>query len=149
MVHKNRYMSLGHTLNQIRQERGLAAEDVGGKVGISGAELEQIESDLMDPQMSTLAKLAQVLEVPMTRLFKFMDEAEPDKAHECPISSSGSCIAEIIHNPKPENANYGDEQLKLIKMADYIAVHGSPEVRRSLAVMLESLMTHSVKHPVS
>lgn len=142
-------MSLGHTLKQLREDRAISADDICAKVGVGVDALKLIENDQLDPQMSLLAKFATALDVPMTRLFKFMDEEAPDKEHECPISSCGTCIAEIIHNPDASPAVYGDEQLKLIKMADYIAVHGSDEVRRSLGVMLESLMTHSVKHPVS
>lgn len=149
MVHKNSVMSLGHTLKQLREDRGISTGDFCEKVGITDEELKLIENDQLDPQMSLLTKLAATLDVPMTRLFQFLDEECPDKEHECPISSCGTCIAEIIHNPDASPAVYGDEQLKLIKMADYIAVHGSDEVRRSLGVMLESLMTHSVKHPVS
>ncbi len=149
MVHKNRVMSLGHTLKQLRKDRGLSTDEFSTKVGITPDDLNLIEEDQLDPPISQLTKLAFALDVPMTRLFQFLDEESPDKDHECPISGCGTCIAEIIHNPDASPAVYGDEQLKLIKMADYIAVHGSPEVRRSLAVMLESLMTHSVKHPTS
>ena len=140
---------MGHTLKQLRDDRAINIDLFSAKVGVSAEDLKLIENDQLDPQMSTLTKIAAALDVPMTRLFQFMDEEAPDKEHECPISSCGTCIAEIIQNPDASAAVYGDEQLKLIKMADYVAVHGSDEVRRSLAVMLESLMTHSVKHPVS
>ena len=140
---------MGHTLKQLREDRGIDVDLFATKVGVGVEDLKLIEKDQLDPQMSTLTRLANALAVPMTRLFQFMDEEAPDKEHECPISSCGTCIAEIIHNPDASPAVYGDEQLKLIKMADYIAVHGSNEVRRSLAVMLESLMSHSTKHPVS
>jgi transcriptional regulator with XRE-family HTH domain len=55
---------LGGKIRTIRRALGLTLEQVGTQAGISAGSLSQIERGIVDPSLSTLRGIAQVLQVP-------------------------------------------------------------------------------------
>ena len=138
-------MSVGRTLLRIRQDRGLTQGDVGRKAKLAASYISRIENGRIQPTMPTLARLAHALGVPVSAIFQDTERGAAHSIHRCPVSASGKCIGEEIRSkqgrpPRGREVAYGREELRLLKMTDYVARHGSRETRRALKVVLESLI---------
>ncbi len=60
---------IGATIKAIRSERGVAASDFAGAVGMSQEEIDRLESGEEGFRSATLIKIAYVLNIPPFRLF--------------------------------------------------------------------------------
>jgi len=143
-------MNLGKSLLRLRQEKGLTQQQVGNHTGLATSYISRIENGHIEPSLQTLAKIAKALGISMASIFQLGSSRIRASSHVCPVSSSGKCIGEQIrsHHGKVPNADgrsYSKEELRLLRMTEYVAVHGAKEVRQTLAVLLESLMNHSVR----
>lgn len=69
--------AIGRNVRQLRQQHGLTVADMAARVGISKAMLSKIENAQTSCSLSTLALLAQGLDVPVTSLFRGTDEERP------------------------------------------------------------------------
>lgn len=59
---------IGKRINEIRREKGLRRKEVAIKIELSNAELAQIESGVLTPDLKTLCRLADILEISITEL---------------------------------------------------------------------------------
>lgn len=140
-------MAIGKALLHVRHYRGLTQAQVCQRAGLTVSYLSRLENGHLEPTMGTLQRVADALETPPSKIFQVIETGEngnggSDPAR-CPISSSGACIREQLssrHGRSPKAAEYGPNELHLIRMADYLALHGTPEVRAALGVVLESLL---------
>lgn len=138
-------MSIGRAILRAREERNLTQEQVGRRAGLAASYISRIENDRVHPTMPTLSRVAGALRLPVSALFRAHEQGEAQLEHRCPVSAFGKCIGEQIRShqgvrPAGRGADYGKEELHLLKMADYVAIHGSKETRRALTVVLESLI---------
>ncbi|MHC5011597.1 MAG: helix-turn-helix domain-containing protein [Planctomycetota bacterium] len=140
-------MSVGKAILQIRQERGLTQHQVGRRARLATSYVSRIENNRVQPTMATLGRVARALDVPLSLIFQASEKGEDPAGHTCPVSASGRCIGEQIRSHrgraprgKKATASYGKEDLRLLKMTDYIVRRGSKDARKALAVVLESLM---------
>ena len=143
-------MSVGKAVLRIRQQKGLTQKDVGRKARLATSYISRIENDRIQPTMVTLRRLADALGVGAAEIFELSDAPRPVHVNRCPVSSSGSCIGELIRSHKgapPKNskgkATYGPQEIRLLRMADYVILHGSRSMRQALAVILESLVNQA------
>jgi len=93
---------VGARVKQLRQERGLSMVQLARDVGITTGMISQIERDLTDPSLTTLRKIAQVLDVPVFYFF-LSQESSPevrssDKRFRLESQESGVCH-EFISDP--------------------------------------------------
>jgi transcriptional regulator with XRE-family HTH domain len=65
---------IGLRVKQTRRRKGLPIRTLADKTGISKGMLSKIENAQVSPSLSTLARLAASLEVPLTSLFRGFDE---------------------------------------------------------------------------
>jgi hypothetical protein len=96
-----------------------------------------------------VGRVADALGVPIAELFR-PDPARPAPPHRCPVSHSGECIGRLIRErqgrpPGAGDVRYGEEELRLLKQADYLILHGSPRVRAALGTLIEALMEQSAR----
>jgi transcriptional regulator with XRE-family HTH domain len=63
-------ISLGDNLRRLRHEAGLTQEELGSRAGVQMADVSRYESGNRDPRISTVARLAAALEVPIAELLK-------------------------------------------------------------------------------
>lgn len=143
-------MRLGKTLLRLRNDQGLTQQEVGDRAGLATSYVSRIENGHVEPSLKTLSKIAKALGLPIASIFQVGARGGSSREHPCPVSSTGNCIGEQIrssHGPLPlgKKLSYGKEELRLLRMTEYVATHGSKDVRRTLAVVLESLMGHSGK----
>ena len=63
-------INVGQRLRTLREERGTSMRALARRSGLSANALSMIERGLTSPSVSTLSKLANALEVPITALFR-------------------------------------------------------------------------------
>ena len=68
---------LGQRIQELRKRARLKQEYVAEQIGIDTKSLSRIESGARYPSMDTLAKISQVLEVPLKVVFNFPEPPEP------------------------------------------------------------------------
>jgi len=141
-------MSLSKAVLQIRQDKGMTQGEVGDRAGLAASYISRIENGHIQPTMTTLSRLAEALGVPASDIFRISEKSGPSTVHRCPVSTSGDCVGELIrsnHGRRPGGGklHYGKEELRLLRIADFLVVHGSKEVRSALATVLDSLLTHT------
>jgi transcriptional regulator with XRE-family HTH domain len=68
---------VGQLLKQLRQERGISIRELSRRSGISANALSMIERGLTSPSVSTLYRLTDALNVPITALFRKDHSQEP------------------------------------------------------------------------
>jgi len=96
----------GNQIRQLRLARGMTLQDLARQTQTTAGYLSQLERNLVDPSLSTLRKIAQVLDTPLFSLVDSQDDA-------CRIIRSGKrqkvafadtkVILEIL-TPRLENA---------------------------------------------
>jgi DNA-binding XRE family transcriptional regulator len=138
-------LSVGKALLRLRLDRGLTQAEAARRAGLAPSYLSRIENGRIEPTVGMLGRIAGGLGVAVTSVFEV--RAAP-RGHRCPVSASGRCIGEQIRShhgmpPGGGKARYGREELRILRMADFLALHGGKEVRRSLAVLLEALVARA------
>lgn len=141
-------MSVSKAVLRIRKEKGMTQGEVGRRAGLAASYVSRIENGRIQPTMTTLGRLAEALEVPVSSIFKISEKGTGPPLHRCPVSLSGQCIGEQIRSdhgkrPRGAKADYGKEELRLLRIADFLVLHGTKEVRGALSTVLESLLAHT------
>jgi len=62
-------MDLGRTIQKIRKQKGQTQKEFASVCGITQTYLSQIESNLKEPNLSTLKSISEGLEMPLPILF--------------------------------------------------------------------------------
>jgi transcriptional regulator with XRE-family HTH domain len=77
LEHVGLTIDVGGRLRELRQERGMSMRSLGRASGLSTNALSMIERAKTSPSVSTLYKLAEALEVPITAFFRVEPERKP------------------------------------------------------------------------
>ena len=70
-------IDVGGRLRELRQERGMSIRGVAHASGLSTNAISMIERAKTSPSVSTLYKIAEALEVPITAFFRIEPERKP------------------------------------------------------------------------
>ena len=137
-------MTIGKTLLRIRMDRGMTQGELGERAGLATSYISRIENGRIQPTLKTLTRVTEALGVPLAEVFGD-DRARSSGAGGCPVSSSGECIGVLLRSqngrkPKRQKDCYTGEDVRLLRMTDYLMQHGSKDVREALTVVLESLL---------
>ncbi|MAF64494.1 MAG: hypothetical protein CMJ84_02380 [Planctomycetes bacterium] len=141
-------MTIGKALKRIRRERKLTQAQVARDAGIPGSYLSRIENDRIQPTTGTLSRVSAALSVPLSRIFALEEQAGRPVIPHCPVSTSGRCIGDLVRSlkaapPSAEELTYGSEDLRTLRMANYLVLSASPDIRRALTTVLESFVDRS------
>jgi len=141
-------MSISKAVLRIRREMGMTQGEVGERAGLAASYVSRIENGHIQPTMTTLSRLAAALGVPASDIFRVSEEDGGPRTARCPVSTSGECIGELLRGnqgqwPSGSKTHYGKEELRLLRIANFLVVHGSKDVRSTLTVVLDSLLTHA------
>jgi transcriptional regulator with XRE-family HTH domain/KaiC/GvpD/RAD55 family RecA-like ATPase len=79
-------LQIGQQIKDVRMRRGLSQSELAKLVGVTSSTISQVESNLIYPSLPALAKMAEVLSVPVSSLFG----AEPIETQRAVFSSSDS-----------------------------------------------------------
>ena len=69
MQYKNRVLSVGIRITQLRIERKMSQRELGFRSGTEGSFICRIEKGRTDSKISTLCKIADALDVPVSYFF--------------------------------------------------------------------------------
>jgi transcriptional regulator with XRE-family HTH domain len=69
--------AIARNVRQLRQQQGLSVAEMADRIGISKAMLSKIENAQTSCSLSTVARLAEGLDVPVTSLFRGADVERP------------------------------------------------------------------------
>ncbi|MFQ5844815.1 MAG: helix-turn-helix domain-containing protein [Planctomycetota bacterium] len=145
-------VSVGKAVLRIRQEKRMTQSEVGRGARLATSYISRIENNHIQPTMATLGRLADALGVSVSSIFQVGEKGGVPVKYRCPVSAAGDCIGEQIRShrgrpPRGGRAAYGKEELRLLRMTDFLARHGPRPVRQALAVVLESLMNRASRQP--
>ena len=141
-------MSVGKALLRVRQEKGLTQSQVAERAGLATSYVSRIENDRVRPTMVTVKRLADSMGIPLSVVFQIEETGGRRGFDDCPVSSSGECIGGLIRShhgraPKSKGVHYGKEELRLLKMTDFLVTRGPKHLRRALTVVLESFVNQA------
>ena len=66
--YRRSHMNIGENLKVLRKIKKLSQQDLGNKLGVSGAYIQQIENNKKNPSIKTFNKIANALEVSLDEL---------------------------------------------------------------------------------
>ncbi len=139
-------MSLAEAVRRIRIAQGRTQAQIGKRAGLATSYVSRIENGRIQPTTTTLNKLAAALGVSLSEIFA-IPSSDPEPGHRCPVSSSGQCIGGLIRegvqDPPNQSIHYNEEELHLLRMADFLIHNGDPGVRKALKTMLDTLMAQT------
>ena len=114
---------LSDNLKEIRKEKGLNQNTVAERSGVIASTYSRIESCVVSPNLSTLEKLAEAMEVPMERLFKQDTNADKTLLEKLEMIQSmdeyNQKVVEIMIDTIMEKDNLErNQQVKMKKRLD-------------------------------
>jgi len=136
-------MTTGKRIQWIRMQAKKTQQDLASSSGVAISYLSRLENDRIAPTVRTLGKIASALKVPVSSLF---DAGEVLEATDrCPVSLSGSCILDQVfagrgQKPKMNVESYSPQQLKAIRLCNFLLHTQDKDLTRTLLTMLESLL---------
>jgi DNA-binding XRE family transcriptional regulator len=77
MINESHTVVVGHLLRKLREERGISIRELSRLSGLSANALSIIERGLSSPSVSTLYRLTDALNVPITALFRQDQDQDP------------------------------------------------------------------------
>ena len=80
-------LSLGAKIRSLRQANNLKIADFAEMTGLTSSMISQLERALISPSISTLKKICEALNIPISYLF---DEAQPPKNGEAPAGNKSA-----------------------------------------------------------
>lgn len=102
-------MNLGQAIADIRHQKCIKQKVVARRCKISQTYLSQIENNRRDPNLSTLKKISQVLEVPLPIIFflSLTDEDIPEQKKEAftYVSSSVKAFVQEFFSDSLQNSS--------------------------------------------
>lgn len=69
-------MTITKDIRKFREEKGLTQKELGKRCGMSESTLRQYESGLKNPQIDTIKKIADVLEVPLKEILHIAEDGK-------------------------------------------------------------------------
>jgi transcriptional regulator with XRE-family HTH domain len=135
--------SLGGRVRTVRRSKGLSQRELARRAGLTEPFLSRVENAHAEPSVRTLGRLATAMNVTVGDLLGL--GAELSRATPaCPVSASGRCIAELIHEPGRHTqlaaGRYTPRQLKLLRLADYLVQNGSKETLAALETVMRGML---------
>ena len=102
--------ALGLRIRKLRKETRMSQEELAFKAGLNAAHFGLIERGLKKPTIETVSRIAEALEIPIDKLFKFDDGYTQSSLELTPIMNK------IIAQITPMSEEQQKDILKLIKV---------------------------------
>ena len=143
MRHRSTKPNLGQRVAASRGQLGLSQTDVAKRAGLAASYLSRIENGKIHPTVPTAQKIAGALRVPLGELLGPTPLQQKDQG--CPISTRGICLIDLIdHRPQSHSADatehYSPRQIRLMRRFTALVRQGSPELLKSLDVLIGGLL---------
>jgi len=136
-------MTTGKRIQWIRMQAKKTQQELAVSSGVAISYVSRLENDRIAPTVRTLGRIASALKVPVSSLFDAGEVLEA--ADRCPVSLSGSCILDQVfagrgQKPKMNVESYSPQQLKAIRLCNFLLHTQDKDLLRTLLTMLESLL---------
>ncbi len=136
-------MSIGSRMIQIRNQKNLTQQQVSDRSGIAPSYLSRIENRRFEPGPKTLKRIADALGVPISEFFQ--ETPATLQSSRCAISSSGTCIMDLLRSARGRKADavaeaYTPQQLQLLRMTNYLIQSGDHRILDALDLLLSALL---------
>lgn len=135
-------MSIGRRIQELRSQSRMTQRELGEAAGLAVAYLSRIENSRLTPGITTLSRIANALEIPMSALI----DAPPLEAKDlCPVSLSGRCILDqrlVSHGKKPMEGveAYTIEQLELLRLCNLLLHSRDKDLLRAFKTLMRGLI---------
>lgn len=144
-------MGIGKRIQWIRLHSKKTQQELAESTGLAVSYLSRLENDRIAPTVRTLGKVASALRVPVTSLFEPGEVLEA--ADRCPVSLSGKCILDQIfagrgQPPRVDSETYSPQQLKALRLCNFLLHTRDKELMQALLTMLTSLVALSESRSV-
>jgi transcriptional regulator with XRE-family HTH domain len=119
---------------------------VAKRAGLAPSYLSRIEHGKIFPTVPTAQKIATALRIPLIELLGPTPSQKKNKA--CPVSAKGTCLIDLI-DPKwgfgsrVQAERYSPRQIRLMRRFTALVRVGSPELLKSLEVVVSDLLEPS------
>ncbi|MFQ5902550.1 MAG: helix-turn-helix domain-containing protein [Candidatus Binatia bacterium] len=136
-------MSVGKKILQTRLELKISQRRLSESTGLAVSYLSRLENGRITPTVKTLGKIADAYGVSVAAFFDPAPVLE--SVDRCPVSLSGACILDQLYvgrGKKPEGSRegYTSEQLKILRLCNFLLQTHDKEMMRTLTTMLKSLL---------
>jgi transcriptional regulator with XRE-family HTH domain len=141
--HRSKKTDLGQRIAVHRSQLGLSQIVVAGRAGLAASYLSRIENGKIFPTVPTAQKIATALRVSLSEL---LGPTPPQKKNQgCPVSAKGTCLIDLIDpqwgfGSKGPAERYSPRQIRLMRQFTALVREGSPELLKSLEVVVSSLL---------
>ncbi len=144
-------MSVGKRILDLRLRTKKSQREVAESTGLAVSYLSRLENDRITPTVKTLGKIAKAFAVPVTEFF----DAQPasEAKDRCPVSLSGKCILDELSAPRGKQPpsrieGYSPQQLKLLRLCNFLIHTQDKKLLQALTTMLESVAALSQSRAV-
>jgi HTH-type transcriptional repressor of puuD len=134
---------LGQRAAAHRSQLGLSQTVVAERAGLAASYLSRIENGKIFPTVPTAQKIATALRIPLSELLGPTPAQKKRKG--CPVTAKGVCLIDLI-DPKwgfgsrGRAERYSRRQLRLMRSFTALVREGSPELLKSLEVVVGGLL---------
>ena len=146
MTHQSKLPDLGQRAAAHRSQLGLSQTAVAERAGLAPSYLSRIENGKIYPTVPTAQKIATALRLPLSELLAPTPLRKKNQG--CPVSATGACLIDLI-DPKWEfgskgrGERYTPRQIRLMRRFTALVREGSPDLLRSLEVVVGGLLEPS------
>ncbi len=139
-------MGIGKKIQSIRLQLKQTQKELAESSGLAVSYLSRLENDRIAPTVRTLGRIAATLRVPLTSFFDRQEVLEA--ADRCPVSLSGKCILDQVfagrgRGPKVNVESYSPQQLKALRLCNFLLHTQDKELLEALVTILKSLLALS------
>jgi transcriptional regulator with XRE-family HTH domain len=134
---------LGRRVSAHRSQLGLSQTVIAKRAGLAASYLSRIENGKIFPTVPTAQKIATALRVPLSELLG--PTPSESKKKGCPVTAKGVCLIDLI-DPKwgfgsrGRAERYTPRQIRLMRRFTALVRKGSPELLKSLEVVVTGLL---------
>jgi transcriptional regulator with XRE-family HTH domain len=134
---------LGRRVSAHRSQLGLSQTVIAKRAGLAASYLSRIENGKIFPTVPTAQKIATALRVPLSELLG--PTPSESKKKGCPVTAKGVCLIDLI-DPKwgfgsrGRAERYTPRQIRLMRRFTALVRKGSPELLKSLEVIVTGLL---------
>lgn len=130
---------VGQRIQAIRRGRRLTQQELSRRTGLAGPFLSRVENGRAVPSVVTLERLAAGMEISVGDL---LGSKPGGFQTPCPVSHSGRCIAELIHQPSrratPMGEHYTAGQIRLLRLANYLVQCADAKTLSALGTIMRA-----------
>ena len=143
MARRPKKTDLGRRVSAHRSQLGLSQTVIAKRAGLAASYLSRIENGKIFPTVPTAQKIATALRVPLSELLG--PTPSESKKKGCPVTAKGVCLIDLI-DPKwgfesrGRAERYTPRQIRLMRRFTALVRKGSPELLKSLEVIVTGLL---------